>query len=403
MTIAQGMSGGAACAVSDLLDNVARIEAGQEVLLLAHVDGLYGSDNLVDEQAIAWIQSGIHQRGAHASVLWIDEQGWSALEGRIPPVLKAAMAGCDVFINHSFNLVTEDMRVLREHFTQLGIRYVRNFATTAALLNTPWAQTPSELLAEIRYQAGAQFNEGDRWRLTDVNGTELEGTVAATTHEWFPTYACYREGGGGYLPWPEWVYPPINLAGTCGELVFDRMLSTWTRAIGVPPFLASPIRIVVEDGRIVGIEGGEEATKLRSFLERMALVEGESVYEFSCLHGGIHPQAAVSAQECPNVNYRRLIEHAHTSNIHMHIGAEPQNRTSPYWLHITGDVRTATLTVGETVVYEAGRLRVLDNPKVLAVAEKYPDRPGLPQQPSSRCEFAAQGEDEMPYPTASSR
>jgi len=43
------------------------------VLLLAHVDGLHGEDNLVDEIAISWIQSAIHQRGANASVLWIDE------------------------------------------------------------------------------------------------------------------------------------------------------------------------------------------------------------------------------------------------------------------------------------------------------------------------------------------
>ena len=382
MTAEQAMSAGAKCAVDDLLDNVARIEAGQEVLLLAHLDGLRGSDNLVDEQAISWVESGIHQRGARASVLWIDDQSWGALDGRIPRVVKAAMGGCDVFINHSFNLVTEDMRVLRDHFTDLGIRYVRNFATTAALLNTAWAQTPSELVAEIRYLAGAQFHDGDEWRMTDENGTKLEGLVAAPTHRWFPTYASYRAEAGGYLPWPEWVYPPINLSGTNGVFVFDRMLSTWSRPIGVAPYFTRPVRLVIENGRILAIEGGEEAEKLRSFVERMACREGDCVWDFSCLHGGVHPQAAVSADHCPNVNYRRLIEHAHTSNIHVHIGSEPKDRTSPYWLHITGDTRTATLQVGGATVYEAGRLAVLDDPRVLAVAERYPDRPGLEPAPS---------------------
>jgi hypothetical protein len=108
MTATQGMTRGIALAINDLLDDVAKIQPGNEVLLVAHIDGLHGGDNLVDEKAIAWIQSAIHQRGANASVLWIDEPD-RAHSWRIPPILKAAMAGCDVFINHSFNLVTEDI------------------------------------------------------------------------------------------------------------------------------------------------------------------------------------------------------------------------------------------------------------------------------------------------------
>ena len=96
------------------------------------------------------------------------------------------------------------------------------------------------------------------------------------------------------------------------------------------------------------------------------------------------------------MNYRRLIEHAHTSNIHVHIGSEPKDRTSPYWLHITGDTRTATLQVGGATVYEAGRLAVLDDPRVLAVAERYPDRPGLEPTPS---EYRRTAGAKAAYPT----
>ena len=59
--------------IGDMLDNCAKIQPGQEVLLLAHIDGLHGSDNMVDEQAISWIQSSVKLRGANASILWIDE------------------------------------------------------------------------------------------------------------------------------------------------------------------------------------------------------------------------------------------------------------------------------------------------------------------------------------------
>ena len=112
MTGVTGIPRGAAVAVDDMLEHCAMIKAGQEVLILAQIDGLYGGDNLVDEQAISWIQAAVQHRGANASVLWIDEparpHAW-----RIPPVVKAALKGCDVLINHSFDLVVEEIMEFR--------------------------------------------------------------------------------------------------------------------------------------------------------------------------------------------------------------------------------------------------------------------------------------------------
>jgi hypothetical protein len=151
-TTQQGIPKGAAVAINDLLDHCAKIQAGQQVVLMAHIDGLYGGDNLVDEKAISWIQSAIQLRGANASVLWIDEQA-KPHAWRLPPVVKAALAVCDVFINHSFDIVFEEMMELKQFVWERKIIMVRNFATTAPLLCTAWAQTPHELVSEIRYQA----------------------------------------------------------------------------------------------------------------------------------------------------------------------------------------------------------------------------------------------------------
>ena len=49
MRAMQGIPRGAALAIDDMLDNCALIRPGQEVLILAQIDGLYGGDNLVDE------------------------------------------------------------------------------------------------------------------------------------------------------------------------------------------------------------------------------------------------------------------------------------------------------------------------------------------------------------------
>lgn len=379
MTSHQAIPRGAAVAIGDLLDHCARIQSGQEVVLLAHIDGLHGGDNLVDETAIDWIQNAIRQRGANASVLWIDEpakpHAW-----RLPPVVKAAIAASDVLINHSFDIAFEELVELKQYLWQTKKMMVRNFATTAPLLCTQWAQTPHELVSEIRYQASVPFREGLDWDLTDANGTHLEGLVDPPyhpNHPWFRTYTTRREDGGGYRPWPEWVVPPIRLSNTSGVLVFDRMLSWWSRYIGISPYFDKPVRLTIEGGRIRKIEGAGEADALRRFLASMEERLGDKVYDFNCLHFGVHPQAGVGPHQCPNLLYRRLIEHAHSSNIHVHIGAPPPTEAYPYWVHCTGDVRTATFRVGGTVVHDRGRLAALDHPAVAAVAEKYSSRPGL--------------------------
>jgi hypothetical protein len=366
-------------AIADLLDNVAKLKPDQEVLLMAHTDGLYGSDNLVDEQTISWLQTAIIERGAKPSVLWINEPDRPHDWG-IPSVLKAAMRGCQVFINHSFTYVTEENRPLRDYFSELGLRYVRNFATTVPLLESDWAQTPALLVAEIRHRAAAMIEVGAPFVLTDPLGTHLEGSIAAPQHRWFPTYATRREEGGGYFPWPEWVFPPINLRGVNGVCVFDRMLSWWSRYIGIEPFFKRPVRIEIKDSLMTKIEGGEEAQAIRRFIAYMEKEKGVTRrYEFNTLHSGVHPHARVTPEQCPNTNYRRLIEHAHTCNIHMHLGAEHGDKSAyPYWLHITGDIRRPTWKVGDKFIHEDGYLTALASPEVRLVADRYPEAPALP-------------------------
>ena len=385
MGIQSGIPKGAVIAINDLLDNCAKIQPGQEVLLLAHIDGLYGGDNLVDQEAISWIQSAIQTRGANASVLWIDEPA-KAHAWRFPPVVKAAMSACDVLINHSFNLVTEEILEFREYIAERKVRMVRNFATTAPLLCTAWAQTPYELVSEIRYQASLPFTEGTPWRLTDDNGTHLEGIIVDPAN--IPgvpgsSYSARREEAGYYFPWPEWVHPPVRIANSSGVFVFDCMLSWWSRYIGISPYFGKPILLTIENSRIIKIEGGDEADALRSFLVSMQDLLGSGVFDFNTLHFGVHPQAFVGEHQCPNVLYRRLIEHAHSCNIHVHIGAPSPTPNYPYWMHCTGDIRTATFRVGDTLVHDRGHLTALDHPAVLTVAAKYPGRPGLAPEPRS--------------------
>jgi hypothetical protein len=380
-----GVPKAAIISIGDMLDQCAKIQSGHEVLILAHIDGLYGGDNMVDQEAVAWIQSGVQSRGANASILWIDEPG-KAHAWRFPPIAKAAMSACDVLINHSFNLVTEEMIEFREYIAERKFRMVRNFATTAPLLCTSWAQTPYELVSEIRYQSSLPFKSGAPWKLTDDNGTHLEGIihdpVSGGGVPGMP-YSARREEAGYYLPWPEWVHPPVRLGNSSGIFIFDSMLSWWSRYIGISPYFNKSIRLTIESNRITRIEGGDEADALSRFLASMSERLGDEVYGFNTLHFGVHPQAFVSPHQCPNILHRRLIEHSHSSNIHIHIGAPKAAPSYHYWMHCTGDIRTATFRVGNTLIHDRGYLTVLDSPAVKALAAKYPDRPGLSPEPRS--------------------
>jgi hypothetical protein len=380
---AVGITRGAALAINDLLDTCAEVKPGDEVVLACHVDGVQGGDNLVDEQVVRWLQAAIQSRDANPTVLWVDEparmHAW-----RVPPVFMAALKACNVFINHSFDITIEEQKSIQDAATEHGVTLCRNMASTVGLLNSPWAQTPYELVSEIRYQAAATFGQGGMpYEITDDNGTHLTGTIMPPSHVRFPTYTRRRNEGPGYRPFPEWVFPPINVAGSNGTLVFDRTLSWWSRYIGISPVFASPITLTVEDGRITKIEGGEEAAALVRFLTSLEERLGDVVYNFPEIHSGVHPCAVVAPQQCSHPLIRRIVDHSEACNIHFHIGAPWPSPKYPYWPHITGDLRTATWKVGDRLVHDRGHLLALGHPNVREIADKYPDRPGIGFWPKS--------------------
>ena len=377
----------AAIAINDMLDKCARVEPGQQVLILAANDGLHGGHNLVDETAIAWIQAGVQARGAHPAVMWVDMPVRPALiwpdiptaetAWRIPPIVKQAMKGADLLINHVADLSSEEhLKEFPELLKELKLPMVRNMATTAPLLMSAWARTPHELIAEIRYRMAEMITPGERWRLTHPNGTHLEGTVG-TPGRGGEGYAYWRHHGY-YRPFPDGIYPAVNPEGTKGVFVFDQMMPVWARNIGVPVRFAEPVRITVENNQMVKFEGGPEARSIEGFLGALAKRVGDkAAFEIRGPHGGIHPAASVTPAQCPDEDYREFIASFHTGAVHMHLGQGGKAKDFPFNLHTAAEARGATLVVGNRTMHENGRLGVLDHPQVQAVAARYSDRPGL--------------------------
>jgi len=364
-----------------LVDHDIQVKPGMEVVILANSDGLYGSDNWCDETAVGWIKTVCTSRGANVSILWVDyqatEHAW-----RFSPVVKGAMTDADVLINLSTDLVVEEVAEFRNYLEVCKTWYVRMFPVTANMLMSKWAQTPHELVCMIRHISSDPFmNPPQKFKMTDPLGTDLEGTaLEPKKRAGIPgmPYNSWRRDASHYIPYPEWVHPPINTTDVNGVFVFDAMLPWWARYIGIPSSWDEPIHIDVKDSRMVKISGGIEAKKLENFLKVMETKVGDGMWKFDTFHFGIHPNASLNEIECPSPDYRRIVDHSHTSNVHWHIGSAPGNEKYNYYPHITGDIRNQTVTVGNVKVWDNGYLCCLDDPRLAEIAAKYPGLPGLP-------------------------
>jgi hypothetical protein len=374
----------AAQAVSDLLDHCARLQRGQRVLIVAALDGLQSGFNLVEEAAVELVAEGVRQRGARPSVLWVEVES-TAHAWRVPEAVKKALSETDLLINHVFDLPYEELHELRDLLARYRVPMVRNMATTESLLASDWGRTPYELVSEIRYHTAASFREGVSWSLTHPNGTELRGTIGAP----LPPFKHYaeRRTEGFYRPFPEGVFTPVNLLDTRGTLVFDRTLPWWARYAGLPARFRDPVSVTIEKNRLNYFAGGSEAQAMNRFFSSLAERLGPAVYELAGLHGGVHPHGCVSATECPEAFYREFVEHHHTGSLHLHLGRAPEGGSYPYMIHVTAELRGATLRIGATTLCERGELSVLKAPAIQALVDRYPGRPGLPAaEPTSSSE-----------------
>ena len=56
------------------------------------------------------------------------------------------------------------------------------------------------------------------YEISNDNGTHIEGKVLPPSHPRFSTYTRRRNEGPGYRPFPEWVFPPINVGTPMEQL-----------------------------------------------------------------------------------------------------------------------------------------------------------------------------------------
>jgi 2,5-dihydroxypyridine 5,6-dioxygenase len=146
----------------------------------------------------------------------------------------------------------------------------------------------------------------------------------------------------------------------CGFMHPDvRGVAVCDRYRGFRGDLREPIALTYEKGIVTKIEGGEEATYLRSKL---------GLGKATCSHTlfGANPKASLSRDR--DEPSHREAERS-PACIDIHADVEGVDRSCGYLLH-------PTLTINDKVLIDNGRLLVLEDPEVRAVASNYgnPDR-----------------------------
>ncbi|MDR0852676.1 MAG: hypothetical protein LBN36_09275 [Clostridiales Family XIII bacterium] len=362
-------------AIDDMIDNCYEIKRGQKAVIAAQTEGLQGGDNRIDRKVVDWLIAACAERGALAKALWFDHP--DRYDGKAPAVLVEALKENDVFIDCSFDITWEEYREFRNITLAEGKVFCRLAATTPELLSSRWASTPYELQSEIRYQATVPFGNGGADFLLDTpNGTHVEGIILPPNGYRLgdpeaPVYAKYRKDQKSYRPFPEWVTPPVNIGNANGNVVFDRTLSWWSSYLGIDPTFEQPVRLTIENGRTVSIEGGREADVIRAFMDSLVPIYGDAVYQFGYLHLGMHPFAAVEDPSRYSPGFVRFLDHSNASTLHMHVCEVPPTDAFTYRVHLTCDVKNATLRVGDQYITRDGRLLALDHPDVKERFNKY--------------------------------
>jgi hypothetical protein len=346
--------------VQNYVVNWARVQRGEHVLVVA--------DSIADRMVVDLIAAVAKGQGANVVVAWIDFNPRQTQGAG--PIIGAALQGADKLLRLNFALShdKDTSQALQEYGVSMyGVcNPVPQFFASEA------ARFPVELTHAILHKT---LEIVWREKVTTVRVTDPKGTDVQAKG-----YA--KDWGGDYmnsaLRWDmPGVYPrtfPGAIVGLVppfageGVAIFDAY-----SGIGI---CQEPLKLTFEDNHCTHIEGGIEASKLRS------MIRGIPGGNFLCeimfgLNPKIRSNAPLDQKPIPNEAERRA------GNLHIGMGNRPlwswvfeemKGVKGPYrQSHLDGFLVKPSVYVNGEPIIEGGHLTILDDPQVREVAKKYGD------------------------------
>ena len=333
-----------------------RIRNGERVVILA--------DDIADPFVTDTVAQLAREVGAEVTVMWV-KFSEVAYKGTPEAVYEAAKKS-EKFLRLSLNTGHHTLG-LNIAMAEYGCSCYSLLPATPELLTSKAAKFPLEVINLIATKAFLRVRKAKTLRITTPKGTDLFTELNPKTWDGYPGRWLPEWGGKKFYPDYIGLVPgdtpntfPPGACGTYpkpdtgkGVIVFDSMAS-----VGVAK---ESLVVTIKDGWATQIEGGEEAEKLRGYLDPVKNPKHLAEIMF-----GLNPKSRINLSQKPTP----LEAERHAGNTHIALG-RGVGAKYPASTHFDGFVLKPTLYLDGEPIIENGRLLFLDDREVRQCAKKY--------------------------------
>lgn len=255
-------------------------------------------------------------------------------DGNEPPAtVAAAMLEADVIITPVYRSITHSAAVAEAK--ERGARVISMVKFTEEQLVTGGLYADYEAMRPYCEEMAQKFTAADEARVTSPQGTDITFDLADRSGN---SHSGIADEPGSFTALVHIEANVSPVEGTAnGTVVFDGAVPNLD--IGV---LEESVQMTIEDGTVIAVSGGEEATKIKQVWDEYS---DPAVYNIAQLAVGMNPK-------CRNFNGWFSNDHGRYGNVHLGIGTSSNlGGTTRAPVHFDAMMAEPTLELdGETVL-----------------------------------------------------
>ena len=317
----------------------ARVKRGNQVYIVNEVGA-------VDKEVSDVIQEIVEREQAKATVIW--ENPIVKGSSEVPQHVLEAYTRGEVVISHFPSLKREALYSYVQGDTRPR---ATNRAVSVDLLQSEWARFPYSLQLVIIKTIDDILTQGKEWHITSPNGTDVKGKVGSLTSSVAQAYFARGEDDSrASRNFPGGVHTPLMSAETQGVIVVDHANVRG----GFRP--REPVRIELKEGKVTGIQGGDDA---RTIIEELEKTDGY----LDSWHAGTNPKTITPVKKDENPNSWWTYVHCSPTVLHFHLG-----RTHA---PVNVAIFNQTVAIDGRKIYDQGKLALLNEGEIQKAARTF--------------------------------
>ena len=327
----------------NLLQNCAGASAGDRVLLVGEQGpGPFFDPRLCDDLAEVCATLDIE------STIVLAEPGIDA--NHFPTAVSEAMQATDITI--FFSRLGDQIRFLDSPGTSTKIMC---YTLDRAHLASAFACTDYHVMQRLHDHLLARIKQSETYSIEAPNGTSLTAAAPGEVDSGQQAATDFS-----LQLFPVMIFPPLHFHRLEGQLVLDHfLLSSSTRAYdnSVLP-LPTPIKVNVENSRMIGFDGDRELiSQLRNQLERAASITGGDPYRLNSWHTGINPHTFFHGDPYEDLERWGTVAYGSPRYTHIHAaGNDPGD--------VSIQLFDASISFDNETIWDSGRFIYLDSDEI---------------------------------------